>query len=70
MTRKPLTSDQIDARSDRNCAIAIGRLCELQSLTDYEAAHRKADRTLCILLITLGYEDVVEEFLKIRREYA
>ena len=36
---------------------------------DREEAHVAADRVLCILLTTLGYADVVDEWHKIEKWY-
>lgn len=37
---------------------------------DVESAHIYADEIICKLLISLGYEDVVDEFHKVERWYA
>lgn len=37
---------------------------------DPEAAHVEADKVLCNLLVSLGYEDVVEAWHKVPRWYA
>ena len=37
---------------------------------DVECAHGEADDILCDLLRSLGYEDVVEEWIKVEKWYA
>jgi len=37
---------------------------------DVEDSHKKADDALCDLLIYLGYEEVVEQYLLIGKWYA
>lgn len=49
---------------------AIKRLRKEQKSNDTEAAHCEADDILCELLTALGYQDVVEEFKKVRKWYA
>lgn len=46
------------------------KLIELQSSDDTECAHHDADDLLLKLLSLLGYDDVVQEFNKIRKWYA
>jgi chromosome segregation and condensation protein ScpB len=45
------------------------RLIELQSENDHEAAHIEADGVLCDFVTKLGFEDVVEEYQKINRQF-
>ena len=49
---------------------AISRLKGLQGDGDTEAAHGLADEVLCVLLRSLGYEDVVAEWDKVDKWYA
>jgi hypothetical protein len=49
---------------------AIDWLKRLQSDRDIEMAHSTADDILCRLLSGLGYDDVVQEYLKINRWFA
>lgn len=49
---------------------AIMELQKCRSRQDIEAAHIEADGVLTELLTDLGYEDVVEEWLKIDKWYA
>lgn len=50
---------------------AIARLKELQgSLQDVEIAHVEADQILCDLLNSLGYMDVVDQWIEIEKWYA
>lgn len=49
---------------------AIHKLIELQGTGDYETAHYLADKILCELLTTMGYDDVVEEYRKVGKWYA
>ena len=46
------------------------RLIELQKEWDVEAAHSDADDILCDILKELGYNDIVEEFIKVEKWYA
>lgn len=48
----------------------ISKLKALQSNTDIEAAHNQADKILCDLLNSLGYDDVVKEFENLEKWYA
>ena len=38
--------------------------------SDIESGHWRADEILCKLLISLGYQDVVDEWEKVRKWYA
>ena len=49
---------------------AIAKLKELQSGRDIESEHSYADDVLCQLLISLGYQDVVDEWNKVEKWYA
>jgi len=49
---------------------ALSALVELQTMTDIEKGHAKADDILCELLDSLGYSDVVSEYVKISKWYA
>jgi hypothetical protein len=49
---------------------AIARLKELQTGGDIDAEHCYADDVLCRLLVSLGYQDVVDEWAKIEKWYA
>jgi hypothetical protein len=49
---------------------AIARLKEQQNDGDIEAAHGNADNILCDFLRSLGYEDVVKEYLEVPKWYA
>lgn len=46
------------------------KLIELQAMHDTETAHILADNVLCDLLEELGFEEVTEEYHKIRKWYA
>lgn len=48
----------------------IDRLKALQQDEDTESAHFRADDLLCMLLIQLGYGDVVAEYVDIEKWYA
>ena len=48
---------------------AIRKLLDLQNNEDMEYAHLEADNILCELLDSLGYEEVVEAFHDIDKEY-
>ena len=45
-------------------------LVKLQDSNDQEQAHYDADSLLCILIKSLGYKEIVEEYNLIRKEYA
>lgn len=49
---------------------AIDKLKQEQSRFDTEVAHAEADKVLCQLLTSLGYKDVVLEYLAIEKWYA
>ena len=49
---------------------AIKELRIIQQSNDVEMAHIDADRILCDLLISLGYEDVVDEYEAINKWFA
>ena len=49
---------------------AIEQLQALQEGRDIEVEHDVADETLCKLLISLGYQDVVDEWSKVKKWYA
>lgn len=49
---------------------AIAKLLEHQKLGDIETAHGLADDVLCELLAALGYQDVVDEWDKVKKWYA
>jgi hypothetical protein len=49
---------------------AIERLRQAQRNGDIEGAHGDADRVLCELLTTLGYEDVVREWEAVEKWFA
>jgi len=49
---------------------AIQRLQDAAAARDKEHAHAAADDALCKLLVGLGYEDVVEEYMKVGKWYA
>ena len=46
------------------------KLKELLKCEDTEIAHIQADLLLCELLEILGYEDVVEEYSKIKKSFS
>ena len=46
------------------------QLVKLQKSQDIEEAHGSADKILCSLLVSLGYEDIVKEYDKIGKWYA
>ena len=48
----------------------INKLKELQTSLDTEVAHSKADDVLCAALMTLGYKDIVEEYIKVPKWYS
>ena len=49
---------------------ALAELAEIKKDTDREAAHMDADHVLCRLLMSLGYEDVVDAYHNIGKWYA
>lgn len=49
---------------------AIKFLKETQSNKDTEVAHLLADGALCAFLGSLGYEDVVQEWTKVKKWYS
>lgn len=49
---------------------AIAALRAAQDNRDTEGAHGDADDTLCDLLASLGYADVVQEWRKVHKWYA
>jgi len=49
---------------------AIAKLRSLHTSYDPESDHAEADKVLCELLISLGYEDVVIEFDNVDKWYA
>lgn len=49
---------------------AVDALKKLQGPGDTEAQHADADGILCALLRGLGYNDVVDEWLKVDKWYA
>ena len=49
---------------------AVRELREVHLLDDPEAAHGQADTILCSLLLSMGAEEVVTEWLKVKRWYA
>ena len=48
---------------------AIARLKELQQSEDLALSHTEADLILTTLLVSLGFEDVVEEYRKVNKWY-
>lgn len=50
--------------------LSINQLKTCQKMEDREKAHVEADQVLCALLVSLGYEDVVEQFNKCHKWYA
>lgn len=61
--------DESDEQAARRQQYII-RLKALQGDGDTEAQHSQADDLLCMLLIDLGYEDVVSEYVAIDKWYA
>lgn len=49
---------------------AIDALKDEQQSGDTEIAHCSADDVLCDLLKSLGYQDVVDEYDKVKKWYA
>ena len=49
---------------------AINELKQWQAHDDEEMEHIRADEILCELLISLGYQDVVDEWKKVGKWYA
>jgi hypothetical protein len=49
---------------------AIDKLRKLQESNDPEVAHELADSMLCEALITLGWAEVITEYLRIKRWFA
>ena len=49
---------------------AIEKLKAEQESGDTEMAHSRADDVLCDLLISLGYKDVVAEYLEVDKWFA
>ena len=61
-----MTQRELDLQS-----IAVGKLKEeQQQYSDFEVAHVNADQILCVLLIELGFQEVVDEFRKIGKWYS
>lgn len=56
--------------NNKTSARMVNKLKALQSNPDKEAAHSQADKILCDLLNSLGYDDVVKEFEKLEKWYA
>lgn len=54
---------------DRETAIEQLKSCQAPD-GDEEYAHGEADKILCELLNSLGYQDVVEEWVKVPKWYA
>ena len=53
-----------------NRSRAITKLKKVQDNHDTEVAHSDADKVLCALLSSLGYEDVVVEYRKVSKWFA
>jgi len=53
---------------DRETAISLLKM--EQANGDTEAAHSNADGVLCDLLKSLGYQDVVDEYMKVEKWFA
>jgi len=49
---------------------AINELKQWQAHDDTEIEHLRADEVLCDLLISLGYQDVVDEWKEVGKWYA
>ena len=49
---------------------AIDQLKKIQKLPDHEEAHMQADVVLCVVLRKLGYDELVNEWLKTNRYYS
>jgi hypothetical protein len=49
---------------------AIVALKALQTDSDPEAEHAEADEILCRLLKTFGFDEVIEEWWKVKKWYA
>lgn len=49
---------------------ALKELKQCQESGDTEIAHSEADNVLCQLLTSLGYDDVVEEYIKVDKWFA
>lgn len=49
---------------------ALAALIECRQSGDTEAAHGDADRVLCDLLISLGYQDIVTAWKAVPKWYA
>ena len=49
---------------------AIKKLKECQNNWDIETAHYEADNVLCNLLSSLGYYDVIKEYVKVDKWFA
>ena len=49
---------------------AMRLLLEADDWVDREAAHIQADRALCGLLLSLGFDDIVEVFERVDKWYA
>lgn len=56
--------------NDETSICIAEQLKALQSNPDKEAAHSQADKILCDLLNSLGYDDVVKEFENLEKWYA
>ena len=48
----------------------LKELISLQNISDVEAAHSRADDILVEILISLGLNDIVNEYEKINKWYA
>lgn len=49
---------------------AMNELKLAQESDDTESAHADADKALCLLLRALGYDDVVDEWQKVKKWYS
>lgn len=49
---------------------AIKELKKAQIGGDHEAGHEAADKVLCEFLISLGHDDVVDQYHKVEKWYA
>ena len=61
-----MTQRELDLQSIAVCKLKE----EQQQYSDFEVAHVNADQILCVLLIELGFQEVVDEFRKIGKWYS
>jgi predicted GNAT family N-acyltransferase len=50
--------------------LCLNKIKDAQSNWDTEGAHIDADNALCDFLVSLGYENIIEEYKKVIKWYA